>query len=983
MGFPECPDERRSRLLDAMPAIAWSASAETFRFTYVNPGAEILLGYPAERWLEEPDFWTKHLHPDDQHVPMICHNETLAGRNHELVYRMIAADGRTVWLRDYVNVHQVDGVPVELFGVMVDVTREREAEEESLENRENFRRMVERSPDCIGVHVEGTWVYVNQAFVQLLGAKSEAEIVGKTTSSFVDSSDIDSIRERDERLKAGESVPYVRQKYRRIDGSPLDVEAAALPLRYGKRDAVQVIARDITDRVRDEEQLREREARLQLLASGTHEAIWEWSPERKELWTNDAYRQMFGTPAGPQTFFDEWLSRVHPDDRDDAGAISKQSMEEGPTTWWHEYRLRQADGEYRVVLDRGHNVRTLSGERRVIGAMLDVTSLRDAERMRAAAEAKFRWLVEQSVVSVYMMAGTRLTYINDIGAKTLGYTAEELTSIDFSTLFHEEDRPAAFDGGASVARIWRKDGKLLNLAFYQNEVTIDGERMIIGTSTDITENVRAQQALEASEQRYRELVEDVTDILYTLDQEGRFVSLSRSFERSTGYSVEEWIGRPFTELFTPRSAPALMDEIERRGGKNAGVIHEYDLPARSGAVVTVEVSSQPRYVDGVVSGTIGMARDVTEYRTIARKLEEAKRMSSLGQVAASLAHEFNNVLMGIQPFVELIAHNTAITRDVSVSLGHITHAINRGRRASLEILRFANPKEPQLSAIDARVWLPALLGQLMGGLPSSISIRSSIEPAVRFILGDREHLEQVITNLVFNARDAITGNGMIHVGISLTRAAVNGNADAGFVRISVSDDGPGIAPQMLDQIFEPLFTTKRNGTGLGLAIARRLMERQGGAISVENRPEGGSSFHLLVPPAEAMSPPTELSRCTPMGAMRILLVEDDLSVGAGLEELLKAQGHEMTWVRTAGEAFAAARHSRPHVAIIDVNLPDGNGVDLIPALRAEHGELPVVLSTGHVEFDLSGQTKRTFSLMKPYELRDLMAAIGNVTSAAA
>jgi PAS domain S-box-containing protein len=121
-----CQDERRSRLLDAMPAIAWSADAATFRFTYVNPAAERLLGYPAERWLTEPDFWMSHLHPDDRHVPMLCHHETLAGRDHELVYRMVAADGRVIWFRDYVNVHRVDGVAVELFGIMVDITRERE-----------------------------------------------------------------------------------------------------------------------------------------------------------------------------------------------------------------------------------------------------------------------------------------------------------------------------------------------------------------------------------------------------------------------------------------------------------------------------------------------------------------------------------------------------------------------------------------------------------------------------------------------------------------------------------------------------------------------------------------------------------------------------------------------------------------------------------------------------------------------------------------
>lgn len=850
-----CQDERRSRLLDAMPAIAWSADAQTFRFTYINPAAETLLGYPAERWLDEPHFWTEHIHPEDRYVAMICHNETVACRDHELVYRMIAADGRVVWLRDYVNVHIVDGEPVELFGVMVDITREREAEAASRENRENFRRMVELSPDCIGVHVDGTYVYVNQAFVQLLGAKSEAEIIGRTLFSFLDPSFWDAAYDRLELLNAGQNVPYMRQQYIRIDGSPLHVEVAALPLRYGSRDAVQVIARDITDRVRAEEELRE------------------------------------------------------------------------------------------------------------------------AEHLRAAAEAKFRWIVEQSVVAVYMISGNRLTYINDTGAKMLGYSIDELTALDVRMLRDPDDQPpAVFGGGPDVARVRRKDGTLLHLAYYQNEVMVDGEKIIIGTSVDITESISAQQALEASEQRYRELVEDVTDILFTVDRDGCFVSLSRSFERSTGYRVEEWIGRPFTDLFLAHSNPAAQEHFALTLAGENRLIREYELPAKSGMVVTVEVSAQPRYVDGVLAGTIGVARDVTEHRTIARKLEEAKRMSSLGQVAASLAHEFNNVLMGIQPFVETIAREQPATRSVADALDHITRAVSRGKRASQEILRFANPKEPQLSAVDVRTWLPTLLGQLVAALPSTIALSSSMEPGVRFLRGDREHLEQVITNLVFNARDAIDGSGTIQIAVSCA------GTDSEQVRISVIDDGPGIAPSVLGRIFEPLFTTKRNGTGLGLAIARRLMEGQGGSLAAENRPTGGSTFHLLVQASDAPAASLEPAANATPGVQRILLVEDDYSVGTGLETLLNLEGFETTWVRAAGEACAAARRTRPQVAIIDVNLPDGNGVDLIPLLRAEHADLPIVLSTGHVELNLASAKKRILSLMKPYELDDLLTAIGHVTA---
>jgi DNA-binding response OmpR family regulator len=159
------------------------------------------------------------------------------------------------------------------------------------------------------------------------------------------------------------------------------------------------------------------------------------------------------------------------------------------------------------------------------------------------------------------------------------------------------------------------------------------------------------------------------------------------------------------------------------------------------------------------------------------------------------------------------------------------------------------------------------------------------------------------------------------------------------------------------------------------------MERQGGALTAQNRAEGGSVFHLLVPADQSEAPSLHDMGNATAGTMRILLVEDDLSVGAGLEELLKSQGHQTTWVRASADASAAARLMRPHVAIIDVNLPDGSGIDLIPILRTEHEDLPVVLSTGHVELDLSCSKRRTLSLMKPYEFGELLAAIGNVTAA--
>jgi CheY-like chemotaxis protein len=238
-----------------------------------------------------------------------------------------------------------------------------------------------------------------------------------------------------------------------------------------------------------------------------------------------------------------------------------------------------------------------------------------------------------------------------------------------------------------------------------------------------------------------------------------------------------------------------------------------------------------------------------------------------------------------------------------------------------------------------------------------------------------QHVEEVISNVGFNARVAIGADGTIVVNVSRT--------GQGLVRISVCDDGPGIAPGMADRIFEPLFTTKRNGTGLGLAIAQRLMERQGGSLTAENRRTGGSAFHVFVPVVyeETLAVQPAVARANP-AVRRILLVEDDISAGTGLEALLQAEGAETTWVQIAGDACEAARRVQPQVAIIDMNLPDGNGADLVPLLRAGQEHLPVVLSTGHVEIGHSDEGAGIVSLMKPYELSVLLDAIAKVTAAA-
>jgi PAS domain S-box-containing protein len=234
-------------IFDSIPAILWTADAFTFAFSWISGGVSRILGYSPEEWMASPDFWRDHVHPDDRYVVSLCRSETARCRDHELMYRMIAADRRIVWIRDTVRVHVDDGRAVSLSGIMLDITKEREAMEAVSRSEENYRRLVNASPDAIGVHTRGHFVYVNPKFVQLFGANQEGDLVGRDVLSLVHAESRDIVRSRQVEVAVGNNVPMTREKLIRIDGTPFDAEVMAIPLVFDGAKAVLVIIHAMND----------------------------------------------------------------------------------------------------------------------------------------------------------------------------------------------------------------------------------------------------------------------------------------------------------------------------------------------------------------------------------------------------------------------------------------------------------------------------------------------------------------------------------------------------------------------------------------------------------------------------------------------------------------------------------------------------------------------------------------------------------------
>jgi signal transduction histidine kinase len=253
---------------------------------------------------------------------------------------------------------------------------------------------------------------------------------------------------------------------------------------------------------------------------------------------------------------------------------------------------------------------------------------------------------------------------------------------------------------------------------------------------------------------------------------------------------------------------------------------------------------------GQLVGVVVAFRDVTKQREMERQVDQAIRVSSLGRVAASVAHEFNNVLMSIQPFVEVLQRYLENEPNGMRALRYIRDGVKRGRLVSHEILRFAIPAEPHLTGVDAGEWLRTFSEEARQTLREHTLETDPAESMIN--RADAAQLSQVMLNLISNARDASPAGSKITVGAA--------RADAipflrerlpdphRFAALFVRDCGPGIAPEILEHIFEPLFTTKASaGTGLGLAVVQQIVAEHGGKVIVESVVGAGSTFYVVLP----------------------------------------------------------------------------------------------------------------------------------------
>jgi PAS domain S-box-containing protein len=520
---------------------------------------------------------------------------------------------------------------------------------------------------------------------------------------------------------------------------------------------------------------------------------------------------------------------------------------------------------------------------------------------------------------------------------------------------------------------------------------------VYGFGRDVTEKRRAMRERERVARRLELLLESTVEGIYTIDLEGRCTMVNRSAAAFLGLMPHELLGERVHELLRPLKAdgsPLPEDECTVHDVLRAGARCTIDnavLRRKDGVLIPIAYSAAPIIDGDQLVGAVITFTDLTERHKLERKLEQANRLSSLGRLAATVAHEFNNVLMGIAPFVDVIRRAPGPVK-VAASLDHIISSVKRGRRVTQDILRFTQPAEPVRTAVEVDAWLDSVAGEARSLLSAAYDVVLQAEPLT--IDADAHQLRQIFTNLILNARDAMPRGGTIR--IEARREPDDASFAFGcienpgrYAHFLFSDTGCGISPETLNHIFEPLFTTKKSGIGLGLAVTHQVVQLHGGEIFVESTEGAGSTFHIFLPLSTGHSSPLpEPAGEVPhdRGLRRILVVEDDPIVAAGLTEMLEFGGFSVISVATGGEALAALHHGTPDAVVLDVGLPDMDGQTVYASIAATHPALPVIFSTGHAD---QGRLEELLArpnvkyLLKPYEADALMDALGGVLGGAA
>ena len=514
-------------------------------------------------------------------------------------------------------------------------------------------------------------------------------------------------------------------------------------------------------------------------------------------------------------------------------------------------------------------------------------------------------------------------------------------------------------------------------AFFSNAVTgsakIDSEKLPFvefeslaqSANRMIQERNRAEAALRGSERNYRELVQSANCIILRMDTNGQVIFFNNYAQRFFGYREEEIIGKNVVGTIVPQKDSSGFDlaAMIKDIGVNPEryVSNENENVRRNGELVRVTWMNKVIYdEEGRIREILAVGIDVTEKWKLEKRLAQAQKMEAIGTLAGGIAHDFNNILSAIIGYTELSLLDTPKDDPIQNNFKQVLKASGRAKELVRQILTFSRRRENELQPIKVNLIVNEAIKLLRASLPSTIQIRHKIESNLT-VLSDTTSIHQILMNLCTNSSYAMQENdGILEINLSDVDLDSKftgqhpGVKPGKFIKLTVSDTGCGMSPEVLGRIFDPFFTTKKvgQGTGMGLSVVHGIVENHGGAITVESSPGQGTIFSLFLPASEAVSiTPEDSVQLMVTGTEHILFVDDEDFQADIAKRLLVRLGYRVTARTDSLEALELFRQApdKFDLVITDMTMPAMTGDVLAAKIISIRPDIPIIVCTGYSE----------------------------------
>ena len=739
-----------------------------------------------------------------------------------------------------------------------------------------------------------------------------------------------------------------------------------------------ILARDDRDRRAAFTQTRRVEAELRKVLAGSPAALWSAErppgPDVAAGWQFRYVSPLLARIAGRSPDFLthplRWVEVIHPADREAYQTGLHRLLADQQAAAESTYRIVTGDGAVRWVRDRLQVIRDLSGRpTRLDGCLTDVTDQRQTEDALRQSEQRFRAVVEKSREGILLLdEAAVIRYASPAVRSILGFDPPEVIGQGLFSLIDADDHAATRE---RLARILARPGEGVGHTFRGlaaqgsirvvemtgvNRLADPSVRAVVVNYRDVTERDRAARELARQHSILEGLFASVPDLLCYKDRNLRFLGGNPAFEALAGLPVADLIGRTCDEVFHEDWA-ARLRAVEP-------AVLATGQPVRAQEWVTYPDGRQA-LLDFVVTRLVGdddtlgliiAGRDVTERARLEEQLRQSQKMEAVGRLAGGIAHDFNNLLT-------VILGNLELVRSVPPADGaELITACERAARQAAELTRqmlgFARRQPIRTATLDFVALVRDALALIRRSIDPRITFTFTPPADLRPVAADPVQVQQVLMNLCLNARDAMPGGGTLTVEVENVAALppdaeVTADHPHGYVRLSVTDTGTGMTPEVRARIFEPFFTTKGvgQGTGLGLAVVYGAARAHGGWVACASEPGRGSRFDVYWPCAVA---PEETAPCLPDQTPpprghgeTVLVADDEPGVRSLAAAILDRHGYKLVLATDGAEAVAAFQAGRVDLVVLDATMPTMNGRQAFDAIRRLDPTARVLFASGY------------------------------------